>query len=66
MIIIDESKFGSLQEAVHSLHGTRYILAKNSHTALVNQQTGLTTSLFDAALLQLDFPALLREQTRAA
>jgi hypothetical protein len=35
---------------------------------VVNQQIGLTTSLSEsvAALLQLDFPAFLREGTRAA
>jgi hypothetical protein len=66
MIIIDEAKFGSLQEAVHSLQGTNYIILEKKHTTVVNQQTGLTTSLFEAALLQLDFPAFLRERTRAA
>ena len=38
----------------------------NSHTTVVNQQTGVTTSVIEAALLQLDFPAFLRERTRAA
>ncbi len=39
---------------------------ENPHTTDVNQQTGHTTSVFEAALLQLDFPAFLRERTRAA
>jgi hypothetical protein len=39
---------------------------ESSHTTDVNHQTGLTTSVFEAALLQLDFPAFLRERTRAA